>query len=169
MTLIIEEKLCHHCQSGYRKNQSILTILIKLRDDIERALKSGEVTLAVFVHFYKALVTIDFNILIHKLHYIFLKTSGISILNYLSNRSHMLQIASLCSKLWYSKFGVSQWSILGPVLFNLCVIEELCSQLCLPPIRRRFKNILTLQSEKYKILCKYRYKWTFEHANLVFK
>ena len=68
MTLIIEEKLYHHCQSGYRKNQSILTILIKLRDDIERALKSGEVTLAVFVHFSKALVTIYFNILIHKLH-----------------------------------------------------------------------------------------------------
>ena len=51
MALIIEEKLYHHCQSGYRKNQSIMTILIKLRDDIERALKSGEVTLAIFVHF----------------------------------------------------------------------------------------------------------------------
>ena len=69
MTLYIEKKIIYyHYQSGYRKNHSTLTILIKLRDDIEFAMKSGEVTSAVFVDFCKTFDTIDFNILIHKLH-----------------------------------------------------------------------------------------------------
>ena len=44
-------------------------------------------------------------------------------LNYLSNRNHFVQIDSGHSNFLYSKFGVSQWQILGPVLFNLCVID----------------------------------------------
>ena len=55
-------------QSECRKKHSTLTILIKLQDDIKRAMKSGEVTLAVFVDFSKAFDTIDVNILMHKLH-----------------------------------------------------------------------------------------------------
>ena len=49
-------------------NHSTLTILIKLRDDIERAMKSREVTLTAFVDFSKAFDSIDFDILIHKFH-----------------------------------------------------------------------------------------------------
>ena len=43
------------------------------------------------------------------------------IVDYLSNRSHFVQIDSRCSNLLYSKFGVPQRSILGPELFNLCI------------------------------------------------
>ena len=68
MTLYIQKKIYHYYQSGYRKNHSTLSILIKLRGDIERALKSGEVTLAFLVDFSKGFDTIDFSILIHKLY-----------------------------------------------------------------------------------------------------
>ena len=61
-------------EQGYRKKHSTLTILIKLRDNIECAMKSREVTLAAFVDFSKAFDTIV-NVLIHKLHihYIFME------------------------------------------------------------------------------------------------
>ena len=60
MTLHIKKTINYHYQSGYRKNQSTLTILIKVRDDTEHAMKSGEVTLDVFVDFSKAFDTIGF-------------------------------------------------------------------------------------------------------------
>ena len=108
-------------QSGYRKNHSTLTILMKLRDDIERTMKRGEVTLAVFADFSKAFFII-FNIRIHKLHSLyFSKDFFYLIWNYLSNRNHFLQIDSSCSILLYSKFGVTQESI--SVSFNLCATD----------------------------------------------
>ena len=91
MTLYIEKKIYHYYQSGYRKNHSTLSILIKLRGDIERALKSGEVTLAVLVDFSKGFDTIDFSILIRKLYSLhFSKNVLYLILSYLSNISHFV-------------------------------------------------------------------------------
>ena len=117
MPFYVEKKITyHHYQSWCRKNHSTLIILIKLRDDIERAMKSGEVTFAVFVDFSKAFDTIN-NVLIHKLHSLyFSKNLLYLILNYLSNRSHFIQKGLRCSNLLYSKFALG--SILGPVLFN---------------------------------------------------
>ena len=56
-----KKKKIHQYQSEHRMNHSI-----KLPDDIERAMKSQEVTLTVFVDFSKAFDTIDFHILIRK-------------------------------------------------------------------------------------------------------
>ena len=65
MTLHIEKKIIYYSyQSGYRKNYSTLTILIKVRDDTERAMENREVILAVFLNFSKAFGTIHFNTLI---------------------------------------------------------------------------------------------------------
>ena len=77
-------------------------------------MKSGEVTLAVFVDFSKAFDSTDFNSLIHKLHSLhFSRRFLYLILNYLSNRIYFVQIDSLCSNLLYSKFDVPQGSISG--------------------------------------------------------
>ena len=85
-------------------------------------MKSGEVTIAIFVDFSKEFDTTDFNILTTKLHSLhFSKTFfWYLLLNYLSKRSHFVQIDSHCSYLLYSKLGVPQGSMFGPVLFNLC-------------------------------------------------
>ena len=118
-------------------------------------MNSGEVTLAVFVDFSKAFDTIDFNILIQKLHSLhFSKIFLYLISNYLSNRSHFVQIDSRCSDLLYSKFGALQGPILGPVLLNLCVsdMKNVFPDVSMPPISRRFNNVSILQSERYKIL-----------------
>ena len=69
ITNFIENKLIyHHYQSGYHKNHSTATLLAKLRDDIKKAMKASEITLAVFTEYLKAFDTIDFSVLIRKMH-----------------------------------------------------------------------------------------------------
>ena len=43
--------------------------------------------------------------------------------NYLTHRHYFVQIDSNCSSLLTAKYGVSQGSILGPILCNLCVAD----------------------------------------------
>ena len=69
ITNFIEKKLIyHHYQSGYRKNNLTEVLLAKLRDDIKKAVKASEITLAVFTDYSKAFDTIDFSVLIEKMH-----------------------------------------------------------------------------------------------------
>ena len=70
-------------------------------------MKASEITLAVFTDYSKAFDNIDFSVFIRKMHKL--------------NRRHFLQIDSNISNILYTNFGVPQGSILGPVLFNLCL------------------------------------------------
>ena len=54
-------------QSGFRKGHSTTTILLKIRDDIKRAMNKSEATLAILVDFSKAFDTIDHNFLLEKI------------------------------------------------------------------------------------------------------
>jgi hypothetical protein len=54
--------------SGFRKGHSTAVILLKLKDDILKAMKKGEITLAVFTDYSKAFDTVDFRILLKKLY-----------------------------------------------------------------------------------------------------
>ena len=54
-------------QSSYRKGHSCITALLKLRDDIQCALNSSAVAIALFADYSKAFDTICFDILLKKL------------------------------------------------------------------------------------------------------
>ena len=58
----------HQYQSGYRKNHSTATLLLKLHNDIKKAMKSSEVTIVIFNGHSKAFDTINFSILLKKMH-----------------------------------------------------------------------------------------------------
>ena len=67
ITNIIEKKLkCHHYQSGYHKNHSTATLLLKLRDGIKKAIKASKIPQTVFTNYSKAFDTIGFSALLKR-------------------------------------------------------------------------------------------------------
>ena len=55
---IEKQSVYHQYQSGCRKNPSTVTLLLKLHDDIKKAMKSSEITIAIFTDYSKAFYTI---------------------------------------------------------------------------------------------------------------
>ena len=93
-----------------------------MRDDIQRAMQRGEVTIAVLADFSKAFDTVSYPTVLRKLH-----SQGFSknylrwVTSYLTERQQFVQIDDVMSNPTNISFGVPQGSILGPVLFNLYV------------------------------------------------
>ena len=116
--------LLHNTQSGFRKGHSTTTALLKFKDDISKAMKKGEITLAVFADFSKAFNTVDPEVLINKLSKMNFSKSFLHwLISYLPNREQFVQINDKISSKAIICFGVPQGSLLGPVLFNLHVAD----------------------------------------------
>ena len=111
-------------QSGYRKGHSCITVLLKLRDDIQCALSSSEVATALFTDYSKASDTIRYDILLKKLIEFGFSSAFIHLINsYLTDRYQFVRIKNKKSALAQVTCGVFQGSILGPTLFNLYVTD----------------------------------------------
>ena len=88
------------------------------------AMKQSELTMAVYSHYSKAFDTIDFSTLIQKMHSLNFSTDFLYwVFNYLTHRKHFVQIDSNCSSLLTATYGTPEGSMLGPILFNLCVAD----------------------------------------------
>ena len=117
---IDQKQVLQHTTSGYRKGHSTTTVLLRIRDDVIRAMKNGEITLIAFADFSKAFDTIDYSIVIRKLNAIGLsKPALLWFLSYLTNGRQFVQVSDKQSSLADVLFEVPQGSVLGPVLFNL--------------------------------------------------
>ena len=119
-----EMLLLHDRVSSFWKGHSTTTALLGIRDDIRRAMKKGEISLMVLTDFSKAFDIMCFKTTIQKFYKLgFSKTFLKWLLSYLSDRSQFIQIDDKSSRCMYTKFGIPQGSILGPLIFNLYVAD----------------------------------------------
>ena len=87
-------------------------------------MKRNDVTMALFTDYSKAFDTIGFYTLMQKMHSLNFSSEFLNrVFNYLIHIQHFVLIDSNCSSFLTAKYGVPQVSILGFILFNLCVTD----------------------------------------------
>ena len=117
---INENGLLYIYQFDFQKGKSTSMALVTSIDKITEALDKGECIIGVFLDFSNAFDTVDHGILLQKLelyglHDITLKWFK----DYLSNRIQYVTYNGIKSMTDIIKCGVSQGSILGPLVFDV--------------------------------------------------
>ena len=108
-------------QSAYRKHHSTESALLKVNNDILKAINEDKVCLLVLLDLSAAFDTIDHQMLLERLHQDFHITGSVLkwITSYLLERKQKVAISNETSSEKNLDFGVPQGSVLGPVLFTL--------------------------------------------------
>ena len=109
-------------QYGFRKNRSTNTALIEVIDKITNAIDNSKFCIGVFIDLKKAFDTVDHSLLLKKLRYYGVRgISSIFLESYLNNRKQYVNYKNVNSNEAVIKCGVPQGSILGTLLFILCI------------------------------------------------
>ena len=117
-----ETDIIHKTQSGFRKDHSCHTALIRLIDNWVTDIDSGKLVGAVFLDLRKAFDLVDHKILIHKLKLYHFSDRTVDLFkSYLSNRHQTVIVKNVKSNNLTMKSGVPQGSIIGPLLFLLYI------------------------------------------------
>jgi hypothetical protein len=120
-THIENNNLYGYYQSGYRKQHSCETAVLKVVNELMGMVHANGAAVLIFLDLSAAFDTIDHEMLIQKLK----KDFGIQgdvlqwIESYLSKRTYRVKIKDSKSILFYLLYGVPQGSLLGPLLFIL--------------------------------------------------
>lgn len=119
---LMENKLLHPYQYGFRKNHSTELAGLHLVDTIVSRLDNRFKSIGIFMDLSKAFDTLDHKILIEKLSYFGLSPSACNLIeNYLTNRKQYVDLNGHLSSTKSLETGVPQGSILGPLLFTLYI------------------------------------------------
>ena len=118
---LIANDLYPSLQSAYRKYHSTETALLRVQNDVLRAIDQKQEVILVLLDLSAAFDTIDHDILISRLckQFGFTGTVLSWFMSYLRERSQKVVIGSTESKPQPLTSGVPQGSVLGPLLFIL--------------------------------------------------
>ena len=121
-TFLDYNNIIYDLQFGFRQQYSTSHALIKITENIRKALDDEYIGCGVFVDLQKAFDTVDHLILLAKLnHYGIPGVSNDSFKSYLSNRNQYVSINGYESGLSSINCSVPQGSVLGPLLFLLYI------------------------------------------------
>ena len=115
------QNLYNTCQSAYCPGHSTETALLKDVNDLFLSLNKGNISVLALLDLSSAFDTIDHSILVHHLHTDFGFTDTVLqwFSSYLTDRT--LIVSNHCSAIAPVHSGVAQGSVLGPILFSMCI------------------------------------------------
>ena len=117
-----ENNIIYPLQLGFRKQYSTFHILISLTKDIRKNLDKGNIGSGNFLDLQKAFDTVEHDILLPKLeHYCIRDVLNHWFKSYLFNRKQFVSINGHVSNQTSVKYGVSEGSVLGPLLFLIYI------------------------------------------------
>ena len=114
--------LLYKKQFGFQRNNSAEHAILQLTRGVTSSFEKGEYTLGVFIDLSKAFNTVDHQILIKKLQYYGIGCTALEwFKSYFSNRKQCISSQDISESCLDIICGVPQRSILGPLLFLICV------------------------------------------------
>ena len=115
---LTKNNIIYDLQFGFRQNFSTSHALMNLTENVRQALDKGYIGCGIFVDLQKAFDTLDHEVLLSKLDYYGIRVKSNNwFKSYLSNRKQFVSINGYDSGLAEVNYGVSQGSVLEPLLF----------------------------------------------------
>ena len=109
-------------QYGFRKNSSTELAALELLDRVLDQMDKHKIPINFHINLSKAFDSLRHDILLDKLTYYGVTHPAKKLIeSYLSNRKQFVQVGNIKSTMKQVSTGVPQGSIVGPLLFNICI------------------------------------------------